>query len=70
MVSALTDRPEEVRAAERWLADYRAALTFVSDDEGCGCCVRLWRVEGPADVIATLPPDISADGDWVRSCRQ
>ncbi len=66
MVSANTERPDEVRAAEGWLTEHRAALTFVSDDEGCGCCVHLWRVEGPADVIATLPPSIRADGDWVR----
>ena len=50
VVCALADRPEDVRAAERWLAEHRAALTFVSEDEGCGCCVHSWRVEGPAEV--------------------
>jgi hypothetical protein len=61
-----TDRPDDVRAAKRWLELHRAELTFVSDDEGCGCCVHTWRVEGPADVVGSLPPEISATSDWSR----
>lgn len=63
-----TARPADVRAAREWLEKYRAKLTFVSKDEGCGCCVHMWRVEGPAGIIDSLPVEISAAdaGQWNR----
>jgi hypothetical protein len=48
----------EREAADRWLKDNQHYLTYRSEDEGCGCCVHIWNVEGPADVIRTLPPEI------------
>ena len=59
-VAAQVDRPDDVRAARQWLENNRTNLTFVSEDEGCGCCIHSWRVEGPAEIIQTLPPEISA----------
>jgi hypothetical protein len=59
-VCAQVDRPDDVWAAQLWLESHRASLTFVSDDEGCGCCIHSWRIEGPAEVVQTLPPEISA----------
>lgn len=65
MIVVRVDDVSEVRRAQHWLAEHRAALTFISEDEGCGCCVNIWRVAGPAAIIATLPPSVSASCSWV-----
>ena len=59
-----TDLPEQVRLADDWLERSRARLTFVSDDEGCGCCVHVYRVEGPDEVIDSLPEAVRGISDW------
>ncbi|MEU7943573.1 hypothetical protein AB0C50_02700 [Micromonospora taraxaci] len=58
------DKPSEVEAAEVWLTANRDALTYAEEDGGCGCCVRMWKLEGPAEVLATIPYEISAGSDW------
>jgi hypothetical protein len=59
------DVPDEVRAAEDWLSANREALTHAVEEGGCGCCIRSWRLEGPAAVLATIPPEVSArDPNW------
>jgi hypothetical protein len=64
-IRADADVPDQVEAAETWLSVSRDALTYV-DEIGCGCCSRVWRMEGPADVLATTPPIVSGfwDPDW------
>lgn len=62
---ASVDAADESDLAEAWLAEHAGTLTQVSDGGGCGCCVILWNVEGPAAVIDTLPPQLAADSDWV-----
>lgn len=52
--------PEEIRAVEEWFARWRGSLTSVSEDEGCGCCVNIWNVEGPPEAIAALPEAVQA----------
>ncbi len=49
---------EDMRAAEAWLDRWRPALRHVSDDEGCGCCVHIWHVTGPAQAVDELPPSM------------
>lgn len=61
-----TDLPDEVRLAEAWLERSRSKLTFVSDDEGCGCCVHIYRIEGPDEVIDSMPEDIRGGSNWDR----
>jgi len=61
---AQTDDPAAVEVAEAWLRGYRQALTYAEEEGGCGCCVRMWRLEGPADVMATIPHEVSASSDW------
>ncbi|MGW3785119.1 hypothetical protein ACWD5Z_11060 [Micromonospora chokoriensis] len=58
------DKPSEVEAAEVWLTANRDALTYAEEDGGCGCCVRVWKLEGPAEVLATIPYEVSACSDW------
>lgn len=60
-------RDDDVVAAEDWFARWRNQLTFVSQNEGCGCCVDLWNIEGPAEVVETIPAELRAESDWTRS---
>jgi hypothetical protein len=49
---------------EAWLERWRPRLAYVSKNEGCGCCVHIYRVEGPQEAIDELPPDVLASGEW------
>ncbi|MFO1053232.1 MAG: hypothetical protein U1F36_13550 [Planctomycetota bacterium] len=54
------DNPDEVEAAESWIAEWRDRLASVSEDKGCGCCVHMWDVEGSKEVLETIPDRIRA----------
>ena len=41
-----------------WIKKNRDKLKFVSDDEGCGCCVSIFRIEGEESILATFPEEI------------
>ncbi len=59
------DEPAEIAALEAWLAKWRDALAFASQNEGCGCCVNMYRIAGPAEAIAERPENIIAtDPAW------
>ncbi|QDT17261.1 hypothetical protein [Alienimonas californiensis] len=65
-ILAATDEPDEVRTAEKWLRENRSRLTYVSEQQGCGCCILMWDVEGPDEVVATLPESVTAASEWSR----
>jgi len=54
---------DEVEAVEAWFARWRGCLTFVSENEGCGCCVDIWNVEGPDEAMAAIPGQARGGGD-------
>jgi hypothetical protein len=58
--------PADVEQAEAWLERVRYTLSFVSDQKGCGCCVLMWDVEGPTELLTTLPERLSCDSTWTR----
>jgi hypothetical protein len=66
-ICAVTDNPGEVDLAESWLDQNKARLTFVSDMNGCGCCVFLWDIEGPSEVVDTLPTQLASSSEWTRA---
>src|SRR5262249_14423551 len=49
---------------EDWLERWRDQLSFVSENEGCGCCIHLWRVEAPRRVLDELPSAVFASSEW------
>ena len=49
------DHPDEVRAITDWFERWRGRLAAVSKNTGCGCCVDIWTVEGPAEAFRELP---------------
>lgn len=60
-IIAQVDIPEDCAAAEAWIERSAGRLTYVSDQEGCGCCILAWTVAGPEAVIATLPDRLRCD---------
>lgn len=66
-ICALVDNPGEIDLAESWLEKNQERLTFVSDQNACGCCAMGWDVEGPAEVVSTLPNNISAASEWTSN---
>lgn len=49
------DQPDEQAAWRDWLERNRGSIDRLSENLGCGCCVDIYEVEAPAEVIATLP---------------
>ena len=57
---------EEVSALETWLERSRESLTFASDQQGCGCCILMFDVEGPSEIIASIPANLLAQSEWSK----
>lgn len=66
-ICALADNVGEVDAAEHWLEQNRKRLSYVSEMNGCGCCVFMWDVQGPKEIIDSLPLHLSAGSSWSAS---
>jgi len=49
------DKTDEATKVASWFDRWRDQLTFVSENQGCGCCVDMWEIEGPPEAIAELP---------------
>lgn len=58
------DDRDEVAAVDAWFSRWRPALSHVSEDYGWSCCVHIWRLEGPAEALAELPPTIVTNDEW------
>lgn len=63
-IIANSDVASEVDDATKWLENWREKLAHISEDEGCGCCVHIWNVEGPEEVIRTIPLHLKGYSDW------
>ena len=63
---AVVDEPGEVEKAEAWLRIHQGSLTYLSAQGGCGCCIVDWDMEGPREVIETLPNSLRCGSNWTR----
>jgi hypothetical protein len=61
-ICVIVDHRDEVEALEAWLTKWRDQLAYISPNEGCGCCVDIYRVEGPAEAISEIPRDLVSEG--------
>ncbi len=57
------DSSDEVAAFGSWLERWRSRLTFISDDRGCGCCVRIMDVEGAQEAVDDIPESLWASNE-------
>ena len=58
------NRADDRAAVEAWFERWRSRLSVLSENEGCGCCVDIWNVDGPAEAIAEIPETLQAVSDW------
>ena len=58
------DATEEVMQVEAWLTKWRPHLQYVSQQQGCGCCIYMWDVEGSNEAISELPLEVRAESEW------
>lgn len=47
----------EVQKWGNWLNQYKDQVK-ISDNEGCGCCVDIFKVSGDSEILKTLPLEI------------
>jgi hypothetical protein len=69
-ICVIVDDPGSVKAAEEWLTANRSRLDFLSENQGCGCCVDLYDLEGPEEVLHTIPQMLRCSSDWTSGERQ
>jgi len=65
-ICALADELEEVAVVNAWLMRWRSRSMYVSDNEGCGCCVNLYRVDASQEALDELPTAVFAESEWSR----
>ena len=58
------NRADDRAAVEAWFERWRSSLSVLSENEGCGCCVDIWNVDGPEEAIAAIPETLHAVSDW------
>jgi hypothetical protein len=58
------DKPDDRAQVEAWFQRWRDQLTYVSENTGCGCCVDIWDVEGPADAVGEVPVHLRTNSEW------
>jgi hypothetical protein len=54
----------EAEFVTAWLSRWKRRLDFVSDYEGCGCCVDIYRVAGPTEALDELPAVVLGGSEW------
>ncbi len=64
MICAVVDETDEVVAVDAWLARWRSRLRFVSANEGCGCCVNIYRIEASQEALDELPATVFVESEW------
>jgi hypothetical protein len=57
---------EAFDAGYRWLRENRSRLGFISENLGCGCCVDHFDLEGPPEVLATIPDAVRSNSLWAE----
>ena len=60
MRATVSYEPDDEPVMDAWFDRWETALA-VSDDQGCGCCVHIFDVDGPPEAFAALPPGVSVD---------
>ena len=66
-ICVIVDDPASVKAADEWLKANRSRLDYLSENLGCGCCVALYDLEGPKEILHTIPPQLLCWTRWACS---
>lgn len=67
MKITLIAEPDDRAVLVAWLDENRSALEYVSANEGCGCCVDIYHITGPAPLLSSVPEELSGGSNWDTS---
>jgi hypothetical protein len=59
------DDIEQVLLTDLWFTRWAPRLSYISQNEGCGCCVDIWKIEGPQDAFDDLPKETYVREEWI-----
>ena len=51
IITVDVDNSQEMEFVHQWFGRWRNKLEYISENEGCGCCIDSWRVIGPKEAI-------------------
>jgi hypothetical protein len=54
IICAFVDTQEHQVVVD-WFSKWSARLGYCSPNEGCGCCVDIYKVEAPEEALVELP---------------
>ena len=58
-VTVTIDNERDIAALNAWLRRWGPRIRC-SYNQGCGCCMDVWRVEAPPEAFSELPADMVA----------
>lgn len=41
-----------------WISKNKGLLNYVSEEQGCVCCVSIFEIEGKEEILETFPKEI------------
>ena len=59
-ICAVSDNPGERALLEAWILRWRETLESLSENQGCGCCVDIYQVQGSEQAMNEVPAEMLA----------
>ena len=57
----------EQQLVNEWIKKWRGKIRYLSNNEGCGCCIDLYQVDAPSEVLNELPAKVFSSSEWSNS---
>ncbi|MFE1743936.1 hypothetical protein [Coleofasciculus sp. H7-2] len=54
----------EQQLVKEWIKKWKGKIRYLSPNEGCGCCVDLYHVDAPSEVLHELPAQVFCFSEW------
>jgi len=54
----IINEKDNQKQLQDWLEQNQEKLAHISENEGCGCCVDIFYVEGSEEIINTFPKEL------------
>ncbi len=61
------ENEKELKLFDDWTEAHADKISFLSENEGCGCCVHIWNIECDDNIVSLLPAHFLMDTEWVRT---
>ena len=61
------ENEKELKTFDAWTAAHADQISFIGENEGCGCCVHIWNIECDEAIISLLPHHFLMDSEWSRT---